>query len=456
MTRRRLLSTSSRDALFEIPSDTASLERFYVLAEDDLDLIRSRRTPQNCLGLAVRLALLRHPGRDWSPGEHLPATVVDWISDQLQISPAILADYGDRKATRTQHRNLAHQHLGLRPFMHSDVKPALELATQAAFGTDDGRVIMERLLQNIKGARLVLPSVDTLERIGISGRARARRQAAQSLNDALSEDQREALKALLVNNPDLGLSQLAWLRGMPHSTSTASLHALLERLKFVRALGLPPDLGHDIHPARLLKFALEGAVAPAHLLSDFGERRRLATLAAQMSEINIVLTDASIALFERLTGQLFTRSRRKQDQTWQASQSKVGRLMRLFGSTLEALQHAHKNESDPFEVLDGTVGWERLMKVKPEVDALGDMATEDPLTLASRRYVQLRKFAPAFLEAFSFSVPEAGADLQDALELLREHNKSGKRKLPDDEPDRVYRRRFSSYSAARVTVFRLS
>lgn len=37
MTRRRLLSASSRDALFEIPSDPASLERFYILAEDDLD-----------------------------------------------------------------------------------------------------------------------------------------------------------------------------------------------------------------------------------------------------------------------------------------------------------------------------------------------------------------------------------------------------------------------------------
>ena len=434
MTRRRLLSASSRDALFEIPSDPASLERFYILAEDDLDLIRSRRTPQNCMGLAVRLALLRHPGRDWSPGEHIPSAVLDWISEQLQVSPEVLATYGVRKATRAQHRSLAYQHLGLRPFMRSDVNLALEMATQAAFSTDEGRVIMESLLQKIREARIVLPSIDTLERIGISGRARARRHAAQSLIDALSEDQKEALNALLSNNPSLGLSQLAWLRGMPHSTSTASLHALLERLKFVRALDLPSDLGQDIHPARLLKFAREGAVAPAHLLSDFGERRRIATLAAQMSEINIVLTDASIALFERLTGQLFTRSRRKQDQTWQASQSKVGRLMRLFSSTLESLQQAHENGSDSFEALDWTVGWECLMKAKPEVDALGDMATEDPLTLASRRYVQLRKFAPAFIEAFSFSVPEAGTDLQKSLALLREHNKSGKRKLPDKVP----------------------
>jgi hypothetical protein len=92
--------------------------------------------------------------------------------------------------------------------MRSDVNLALEMATQAAFSTDDGRVIMESLLQNIREARIVLPSIDTLERIGISGRARARRHAAQSLIDALSEDQKEALNALLSNNAGLGPSQL--------------------------------------------------------------------------------------------------------------------------------------------------------------------------------------------------------------------------------------------------------
>jgi hypothetical protein len=44
--------------------------------------------------------------------------------------------------------------------MRSDVNLALEMATQSAFSTDDGRVIMESLLQNIREARIVLPSID--------------------------------------------------------------------------------------------------------------------------------------------------------------------------------------------------------------------------------------------------------------------------------------------------------
>ena len=278
------------------------------------------------------------------------------------------------------------------------------------------------------------PGTDTLERIGLAGRARARRLAAQDLNDALSADQRAALQDLLIKDPSLGISRLAWLRGMPHSTSVASLHGLLVRLKFVRALYLPAELGQDIHPTRLTKFAREGAVAPAHLLKDFGERRRIATLAAQMAEINIVLTDASIAMFERLTGQLFTRSKRKQDQTLQASQSQIGRLMRLFGGTIDAMSEAFEKGEDPFKVLDETVGWERLMQSRSEVDALGNLATEDPLSLATKRYIQLRRFAPEFLEAFSFTLPDAGADLQAALSLIKEQNRTGKRNLPDVVP----------------------
>lgn len=434
MAKRYLLSSSVRGNFFDITSDMASLERYYVLATDDLDLIGSRRGAENRLGLAIHIALLRHPGQGWRNSDQIPPEVIHWLSEQIHVSTSVLDIYGTHESTQAAHRVLAIGHLGLRPFLRADFRTALELATQAAFGTDDSAAIMRGLLAGLSEARLVYPGTDTLERIGLAGRARARRLAAQDLNDALSADQRAALQDLLIKDPSLGISRLAWLRGMPHSTSVASLHGLLDRLKFVRALHLPAELGQDIHPTRLTKFAREGAVAPAHLLKDFGERRRIATLAAQMAEINIVLTDASIAMFERLTGQLFTRSKRKQDQTLQASQSQIGRLMRLFGGTIDAMSEAFEKGEDPFKVLDETVGWERLVQSRSEVDALGNLATEDPLSLSTKRYIQLRRFAPEFLEAFSFTLPDAGADLQAALSLIKGQNRTGKRNLPDVVP----------------------
>ena len=47
MASRRLVPASAREALLGIPSDTASLERNYLLADEDLDLIGTRRRPEN-------------------------------------------------------------------------------------------------------------------------------------------------------------------------------------------------------------------------------------------------------------------------------------------------------------------------------------------------------------------------------------------------------------------------
>ena len=71
------------------------------------------------------------------------------------------------------------------------------LAARAAFDTDDGVTILQRLTSDMRAQRLVLPSADTLERIGLAGRARARRVSAQAINDALDGERKRALTELL-------------------------------------------------------------------------------------------------------------------------------------------------------------------------------------------------------------------------------------------------------------------
>ena len=198
----------------------------------------------------------------------------------------------------------------------------------------------------------------------------------------------------------------------------------------MRAIALPRNLGDNIHPGRLTKFAREGAVAPVNLLSDFDKRRRLASLAAQMLELEMTLTDSAIALFERLTGQLFTRSRNRQDRSWSACKTQARRLIRLFGGAIDAMVRAREQDRDPFDVLDEAIDWDRLVASREESAALGDLATRDPLSLAANRYAQLRRYAPVFLETFDFNTPASGQSLQGAVALLKEFNRTGKRKLP--------------------------
>lgn len=179
----------------------ASLERYYVLATDDLDLINSRRGAENRLGLAIHISLLRHPGQGWRDNGQIPPEVIHWFSEQIHVLISALDIYGNCESTRAAHRVLAIKPLGLRPFLRTGFRTALELATRAAFGTDEDAAIMRRLLAGLSKARLVYPGTDTLERVCLAGRARARRLAAQNLNNALTVDQQAALQDLLIKDP---------------------------------------------------------------------------------------------------------------------------------------------------------------------------------------------------------------------------------------------------------------
>ena len=258
---------------------------------------------------------------------------------------------------------------------------------------------------------------------------------AQTLNDALDETQKSALSDLLRHDPALGQSRLTWLRGLPHSTQLgepprtpgqAEVRARARAAgragrQYSTRPGWPGSPGKVQLPRSTCSvISASAAVSPPWL--------------PRCLELDTALTDAAIAMFERLTGYLFTRSKNRQERSWSASKPQVGRLIRLFGGTLDAMVRARQHKQDPFAVLDEEIGWDRLLRSREEIASFGDLATEDALPLAAGRYTQLRRFAPAFLEAFDFKVPEAGQDLQAALDLLKEHNRAGKRNLPDALP----------------------
>ena len=72
--------------------------------------------------------------------------------------------------------------------------------------------------------------------------------------------------------------------------------------------------------------------------------------------------------------------------------------------------------------------------MRGEVQALADVAGDDPLVRAAERWRTLRKFAPALIEALEFRTARAGDPMLAALKLLVSLDQSGKRDLPADAP----------------------
>ena len=60
MPRRSIWSARQRAALFDLPTDEATLLRHYTLSDDDIEHIRVRRGGHNRLGFALQLRAFRY------------------------------------------------------------------------------------------------------------------------------------------------------------------------------------------------------------------------------------------------------------------------------------------------------------------------------------------------------------------------------------------------------------
>jgi hypothetical protein len=154
--------------------------------------------------------------------------------------------------------------------------------------------------------------------------------------------------ALLVTDQKGGVTPLAWLRDPGDSPSARNLAGILARSSYLRDIGIDTRVTERIHERRFRQLLREGAVAPAFLLSDYSPRRRRATLAAAMIDLESRLADAAIEMFRKQTGLLFAKARASQKRRYEATTNDVGRLMRLFESTIGTLRVAREDGLNPW------------------------------------------------------------------------------------------------------------
>lgn len=434
MAHRRLLTDEERQALIGVPYDADSMARCFTLTRVDQELVASRRRDANRIGFAVQLALLRHPGIALAQLEQPVGPLVQWMARQLDIPAAPFANYARRPQTMSDHARLLAAALDLRPATSSDLSMMIEVAAKAAWSTDHGQPIVAAVIAALRAARIILPASGVIERAAIAGRARARRRAISTLLAEISTEQAAKLEQLLVLDPSVNMTSFAWLKAMPVAPKADHIRELLDRLRRVRDIGLIPKITEAIHEDRRRQLVREGYASDAHQLSRYATSRRRAVLVTTVLDLEARLTDAVLTMADKLIGSLFAKARNATRRRYAASASDVGRLMRLFHDTIEALAAARENDRDAFELVNETVGWAKLLRVRGEVEDLANLAEEDPLLRAADRWRTLHKFAPDLLEALEFRATRADDPMIAALKLVAELNRSGNREVPPDAP----------------------
>ena len=155
----------------------------------------------------------------------------------------------------------------------------------------------------------------------------------------------------------------------PEAPRRRNLVALVERLNVVRNLGVGPDREKRIHRARYAAIAREIAILVPRDISRFDAPRRLATLVVFGREMEAVLTDAALAMFDKMLGAVFRRADRAYRDNVVDRAKTLDASARALLSMAKAMLAAKAKNEDQAAVVERSLGWERLKALVSEVEA---------------------------------------------------------------------------------------
>jgi TnpA family transposase len=165
MPRRSVLTPAERVGLLAFPTTGDELIRYYTFSESDLSAIRQRRGNHNRLGFAVQLCYLRHPGFALPTDAEPPVPLLAFVGRQLRIDPGIWPQYAQRPETRREHLVELQAWLNLTPFAITDYRRFVHQLAGLARQTDRGIVLADALVEMLRRQRVILPTVDVIERV---------------------------------------------------------------------------------------------------------------------------------------------------------------------------------------------------------------------------------------------------------------------------------------------------
>src|SRR6266568_2351269 len=245
------------------------------------------------------------------------------------------------------------------------------------------------LIEEMRDRQIIIPGITTVERLGWEVRCRAQRQVFRLLTEGLTNLQRMQLQVLLTVPATSRQTLLVWLRQPPGAASPANFLKVVERLRWIRELGLDPQVTSRVHQNRLHQLAREGARMTAQRLGEFDVARRDATLVAFLLATAEDLVDQALDMHDKLLGQQFKKGERKQEDQIKKSRKAINEKVRLYARVGKALITAKAETQDAYQAIETIITWEHFVGTVEEAEQLSTTTTEvDTVEILVSRYPQ--------------------------------------------------------------------
>jgi TnpA family transposase len=420
--------------------------RYFTLTPADEGFLAGHRRPGNVLGLAVQLCKLPWLGFVPDDVSSAPPQAVARLAEHLGIPAEAVASYGEREHTRTDHLVEVVRFLHWRQLGDLERKELGHFLAARAMEHDSPSVLFRLACEYLRTSRVVRPGPDWLSRQVAAAREQARAETYQRVEPLIAA--RPSLAAeldnLLVVEADLGSTRLHWLTTGAHRATPAAVKAELAKLAFLRGMGAD-ELQLGALPAEGRRhLAAIGRRSTAQALARSGPERRHPVLLALLAQCAVDVLDEVVQLYDQAVSSTDHRAERKVEEQLAARAKASEDRLGLLDELLVVLTDPEVPDEAVGTRLRGGIGMERLRAAK-EAGPRRLPRDHGHLQVVEASYSHLREFAPAVLAAVHFEGASAAQPLLRAVEVLKELNASGARKVPEDAPDEFVPARWRGY-----------
>ncbi len=420
MAHRTILTDRQRADLFDLPTDETLLLRHYILADDDIEHILTRRRAHNRFGFALQLCALRFPGRLLAPGEIIPQEISRFIAAQLGLKPDDLMGYAVREETRHEHLAALRKTYGYKMFSGRgarDLKVWLGAEAEIASSNEN---LVKRLIGECRQTQIILPGTSTIERLCADALVAAERRIETRIVDRLNDAMKTQLDALLTDDVDGRISRFIWLRQFEVGKNSADINRLLDRLEFSQDIELPVDALDGIPPHRITRLRRQGERYFTDGLRDISSDRRLAILAVCAVEWRAAIADTVVETHDRIVGKTWRDAKRLCESRIDDSKISLRETLRSFKNLGAALLEA-KGDDAPLDPAVATAcGWNNLEGLVATATQLGDTMSAEPLAYVVQGYHRFRRYAPRMLRALDIKAASVAEPLMAAGKIIQE------------------------------------
>ncbi|WP_341792643.1 MULTISPECIES: Tn3 family transposase [unclassified Rickettsia] len=405
------------------------------LSEQDRSVIQKCRGQHNRLGFAYQLMFVKV--FNYFPNQALleiQPQIITFAVLQLGIKTELINAYQKRQQTVSEHQQQIRDYLRLSSFDKSAIAQVSEFLFIEAQRTDHVSILLIKAEQFLKEQCILQPARDTLERLIIMQRQKARQFIYDKILTNLTEVQSKHLDDLLKTD-ESRISPLQQLKQPPAKPSPKALIALTQKLELIHVIDiakLDTNWLNNNYQRSLTKYVLR---CSAKRLRDLQASYRYTALICFLKQLNLDTIDYIIDMHHKLMLKVYNRADMQMDEALRKQRKHFKQGQVLLNTIAELVLDSSIEDTKLRKAILNQVNRETLEQHLLTSQAWLTGKFSHLFHLVVERFSYLRQFSPALIAHLKFEAKgERATNLLKAIELLHELNQQQKRKLPDDAP----------------------